>query len=79
MFAVAGLWLLFVGVELLDFGYGVVTTSGLYDGAVSDLVRTLLGKVFLALCATCYLLASVRVANTYPSGDAPEVIAQDFE
>lgn len=79
VFAVAGLWLLFAGVELIDFAWAALTMPGAFQGLLPMLIRTLLGKGFLALAGTFYLLASIRVANTYPRADSSEALAETFE
>ena len=41
--------------------------------------RFLLASPALALAGTAYLLASARVANTYPRAETPEVLAEVFD
>lgn len=77
--ALAGLWLLFVGVELLDCLYALWLQPHGWDLLSGTLASTLLKGAFFALVGTVYLLGSVRVANTYPRADAPEVVAELFE
>lgn len=63
--AIALLWLLFVGLTLIDIA-GAWLTIGLWDGAVHVATPRIVRGIFLAASASLYLLHAKRVAATYP-------------
>ena len=78
-FALAGVSLLCFAVPIVDFGYAGWVVPDSFNYNFLSLIGTLLRNAFLALCGMGYLLVSVRVANTYPRADAPELLAETFE
>lgn len=64
--AVAGIWLLFVGVPVLDFVIGELQYPGSFDRFMTMVAPGLSRGAFLASGAMLYLFTAKRVANTYP-------------